>query len=36
MLRSGEINFLSSYSGDIHVLEQLVASQPQLKLVTTT
>jgi peptide/nickel transport system substrate-binding protein len=36
MLKSGEINFLSDYNGDVNVLEQLVAAQPQLKLVTTT
>jgi peptide/nickel transport system substrate-binding protein len=36
MLKSGEINFLADYNGDVKVLEQLVASQPQLKLVGTT
>ncbi len=36
MLKSGEINFLSDYNGDVKVLEQLVAAQPQLKLVGTT
>ena len=35
MLKSGEINFLSDYSGDPKVLEQLAASTPSLKVVTT-
>jgi peptide/nickel transport system substrate-binding protein len=35
MLKSGEINFLSDYSGDPKVLEQLAASTPTLKVVTT-
>jgi peptide/nickel transport system substrate-binding protein len=36
MLKSGEINFLSDYNGDPKVLESLVASTPNLKVVITT
>jgi peptide/nickel transport system substrate-binding protein len=35
MLKSGEINFLSDYSGDPKVLEDLVAANPNLKMVAT-
>lgn len=35
MFKSGELNFLSDYSGDPKILEALVAETPNLKLVTT-
>lgn len=35
MLKSGEINFLSEYTGDPEVLEDLLAGMPALKMVVT-
>jgi len=35
MLKSGEINFLSEYTGDPKVLEELLASSPDLTMVNT-
>lgn len=35
MLKSGEINFLSEYSGDPKVLEDALAANPDLKMVNT-
>ena len=35
MLKSGEINFLSEYTGDPKVLEDLLAGMPALKMVVT-
>ncbi len=36
MLKSGEINFLSDYSGDPKVLQDLITANPDLKMVATT
>lgn len=35
MLKSGEINFLSEYTGDPKVLEDLLAAMPALKMIAT-